>query len=151
MTELDLIATLAKGGGYGVCAALALYLLWKLQPVLKSMSTEIRADIRAGDEKLHGELFEMRITQAAQLERDRIRDERRKRDSMQVPLRSQLSLRGPIPPTPTPSPPPRGALDDGETTDMKELIEIEREKAIGAPKRSPRSERAPRSGTHHDQ
>jgi hypothetical protein len=82
-------------------------------------------------DRVSAETFEMRITITAMLERDRIRDARRKRDSEQPLPRRRTAPHG-IP-----------VEVDDETTDMHELVERERAKVKG-------TERPPRPGTHHD-
>lgn len=78
-------------------------------------------------------LVELRIMWAAFFERDRIRRDRAKRDSSEQPSQPKQAQR-----------PPRQDDWEGETTDIHELIRLEREK-------SRRGERAPRKGTHHDE
>lgn len=69
MTTTDAV----QAGGVLAFASLVLYILRELRPVLKGLS-EIIAGVRE-------EIFEMRITFAALLERERVRDIRRKRES----------------------------------------------------------------------
>lgn len=112
------VSELLQAGGVLAFAGVVLYLLRELRPILKDLKTE---------------LFEMRITLAALLERERIRDDRRKRESMQPPIRGM------------PAPAAAAESWDGQTTDIKELIEKQRAAA------KPRGERSPRKGTHHDE
>ncbi len=118
------------GGGLALFAMLVLYLMREQTPVLKA--------IRAGLLELRDELFEMRITDSARLERDRRREARAKRDSEQPPARRN--------PMPSIAPPPKGEFDAEDKTDIQYLIEIEREKAVAS-----RGKRKPRPGTHHDE
>ena len=62
MTTTDAV----QAGGVLAFASLVLYILKDLRPILKEISVQ---------------LFEMRITFAALLERERVRDMRRKRES----------------------------------------------------------------------
>jgi hypothetical protein len=87
------------------------------------------------------EMFEMRVMRSAQIERDRRRDNRRKREASNPPPLPSIRAR------PTPVPQPRSAdFETEETTDMHELIELQRSSL--SPSRS--SIRPPRPGTHHD-
>lgn len=119
MTSTDFL----QAGGVLAFAGLVLYLLRELNPTLKG---------------LRSEMFEMRITIAAILERERIRDARRRRESDQPITRSRHHQERPnlhaIP-----------EEVDSETTDLVKLIEIQREAAS-----RPRGDRPPRKGTHHD-
>lgn len=108
LTTADVIQT----GGVLAFAGLVLYIVRQALPVL------------AG---LREELFEMRITLAAILERERIRDVRRRRESS------------------GPHPAAVPAEVDDETTDIVALMDRQREAA-----KRRRTERAPRAGTHHD-
>jgi hypothetical protein len=116
------------GGGVALFACLVLYILREQTPVLKA---------------IRDELFELRITDAARLERDRRREARNKRDSDQ-PLR-----RGPMPSL---APPPRNEFDVEETTDIVTIREQERARAVRPNVRTPAvGVRIPRPGTHHDE
>jgi len=118
------------GGGLGLFALAVLYFLRDQTPVLKA--------IRDGLIEMRDELFEMRITDSARLERERRREARAKRDSDQQQVR-----RNPMPSIP---PPPKGEFDAEDKTDIQYLIEREREKAVTS-----RGKRKPRPGTHHDE
>jgi hypothetical protein len=86
------------------------------------------------------ELFEMRVMRAAEIEQSRRRDARRKREDSTPPLPSITGRR-----TPQAVPVVRD-FDVEETTDMHELIELQRQSLS-----TTRSGiRAPRPGTHHD-
>jgi hypothetical protein len=89
------------------------------------------------------EMFEMRVMRSAQIERDRRRDNRRKREaSVPPPIPSVTGRR-----TPQAVPIVRATdFETEETTDMHELIELQRSSL--SPSRS--SIRPPRPGTHHD-
>jgi hypothetical protein len=113
-----------QAGGVLAFASLVLYILRELRPVLKGFTDVI--------ESFRAELFEMRITFAAFLERERIRDSRRRRDSEQ-PRQHLRTV-------------PVGEFDHDETTDIVKLIEKQREAATA----TVRGVRPPRKGTHHD-
>lgn len=85
-----------QAGGVLAFASLVLYILKELRPVLKEIASQ---------------LFEMRITFAALLERERVRDMRRKRESS------------------GPQPVPVAVDPDDETTDMICLIDKHRKAA----------------------
>lgn len=119
-------ASWIQTAGVGGFALLVLYILRELRPILKELAAE---------------LFEVRITFAAMLERDRIRDVRRRRESSAPPMQSARPRTAPfgVPVAKVPV----GEFED-ESTDIKQLIEIQREAAES------RGRRGPRPGTHHD-
>jgi hypothetical protein len=96
---------------------LVLYLLRELRPILKAVSAE---------------LFEVRLIIAALLERERIRDVRRRREESTQPQNRRSTPRA-------------TEFAEEERTDIKSLIEIQREAATAK-----RGVRIPRPGTHHD-
>lgn len=118
MTESDVIQT----GGVVAFASVVLLLLRRLEPLLTGLKSE---------------LTEMRITFAAWLERERIRDERRKRETSQPPVTKHSKM---------PSlDVPRDEFDREESTDIKVIAERIREE-----QKRPRGVRAPTRGEHHD-
>jgi hypothetical protein len=102
--------------GVGGFALLVLYLLRELRPILKAVSAE---------------LFEVRLIIAALLERERIRDARRRREESTQPTNRRQ--------------PKADTFGEEERTDIKTLIEIQRDAAVK------RGVRPPRPGTHHDE
>jgi hypothetical protein len=101
---------------------------------------EAQKSVAEAQRAVADEMFEMRVMRSAQIERDRRRDNRRKREASSPPLPS-------IRARPTPVPQPRSTdFETEETTDMHELIELQRSSL--SPSRS--SIRPPRPGTHHD-
>lgn len=101
-----------QAGGVLAFASVVLYILRELRPVLKDVAAQ---------------LFEMRITFAALLERERLRDQRRKRESS-GPLSAPLFL-----PKSTAVSVPQGEFDEDPTTDIVALIEKQR--AAAGPRR----------------
>lgn len=127
MTDAGIYKALG-GGGLALFAMLVLYLLREQTPVLKA---------------IRDELFELRINDAARLERDRRRENRNKRDSNQ-PVR-----RGPMPSI---APPRHDDFSSEENTDIQVIREIERARAVRPNVRTPAAGvRVPRPGTHHDE
>lgn len=132
MTEIDALKT----GGVLAFAALVLVILRELPKILKAFLAAFL--------DLKEQLFEIRITITAMLERDRRRSERRKRESDQ-PLRSYSAQHAR-------TAPPKGEFDAEEGTDIHALIELQREKALEAEKaKKSRGERKASRGTHHDE
>ena len=87
---------------------------------------------------------ELKIAIAAIIERSRIRDNRRRRrESLQPQTR-----RSPSQPSAVPEP-----WEDTDTTDLHELMELERQHERArrdTDRQRRRGERPPRPGTHHD-
>ncbi len=151
MQELDIIQT---GGVFGF-AVLVLYLLRELRPVLRDVIGEVRkgfADARAERDIARDIAVDIQLSLAAMLERDRVRDERRKRDSSAPPMRGVLPH---IRPAPADS-------WDGMTTDVQEIKQNLREQHVRNPdapietlRRKPatpaRGVRVPRPGTYNDE
>jgi len=118
------------GGGVALFACLVLYLLREQTPVLKA---------------IRDELFEMRINDAARLERDRRREVRAKRDSPAPPMRGRAN---PMPSIVSHS----DDFDIEETTDIQTIRDLERARAVRPNvKTPPVGVRIPRPGTHHDE
>jgi hypothetical protein len=88
-----------------------------------------------GQQRVADELFETRVLIAALLERERIRDARRRRDSDQP--RRAATPRGGV---------PVGEFDVEESTDIVSIMDRQREVL-----RTKAGERKPRAGTHHDE
>ncbi len=121
------------GGGVALFAVGVLYVLRELPKILKA---------------IRDELFELRITDAARLERERRRDARSKRDS---PAPQQHG-RGRSAQMPSIAPPRNDDFDVEETTDIVVIREQERAKAVRPNVRTPPvGVRIPRPGTHHDE
>ncbi len=94
----------------------------------------------SGQKSVAHQLFETRVLIAAILERDRIRDERRKRETLQpLPRRGQQAVPIEIP---------------GETTDIITLMDNCRDQLTEQDQQQEKKARSgirpPRKGTHHD-
>ncbi|MDQ3070468.1 MAG: hypothetical protein M3R55_12170 [Acidobacteriota bacterium] len=151
MQEIDIIQT---GGVFGF-AVLVLYLLRELRPVLRDVIGEVRKgfeESRAARDADREIVVDVQLSLAAMLERDRVRDERRKRESSAPPMRGTMPQ---IRPAPVES-------WDGQTTDVQEIKRNLREQHVKNPDApietlrrkvaTPvRGVRIARPGTHHDE
>lgn len=125
MNEMSAI----QAGGVLAFTGVMIWLYRKIEPALIAMRDSIVGKM----DELRDEGVEMRIIFTAWLERERIRDERRKRESSTPPRRT----------------PGRGVptdFDQEETTNIEAITErIRNEVTATRP-----GLRIPRKGTHHD-
>lgn len=121
MNQADLI----QAGGVLAFAGVVLFLLRRIEPLLSGLKSEI---------------VEMRLTFAALLERERIRDEKRRRETMPPPTRHSK-----MPSVDT------SAFPEEEKTDLEFLIQkVRKSEPMEVPRR-PRGEYSSRPGTNREE